>query len=184
MVDTNKQAGQMSFEERMQAYTKAGTPGKEHNVLKFMAGTWDARVRTWMEPDHPPMETTGISERKMIFDGRFLYGTFSGSMMGNAFDGIGIDGYDNATDKYVSVWLDSTGTSILFFEGTASPDGKTITQANSHFDPVLGPMKWRSVNTIVDDDVHVFEMFSAAGDGPETRRMEITYTRRRLRGKD
>jgi hypothetical protein len=35
----------------MEAYTKAGTPGAEHKALAATAGSYDIKVRSWMEPD-------------------------------------------------------------------------------------------------------------------------------------
>jgi hypothetical protein len=71
-----------------------------------------------------------------------------------------------------------TGTTILVFEGTASTDGKTITQ-ESHYDtPIKGPLKWRSVTKIVDDNTWSFEMYETDKGGKEEKMMEITYTRR------
>ena len=40
-------------------------------------------------------------------------------------------------------------------------------------------MTYRSVTRIVDEDTHVFEMYSIAGKGKEVKMMEITYTRKR-----
>ena len=95
------------------------------------------------------------------------------------FTGIGVTGYDNHTKKYVSTWMDSMGTGIFFFEGTASADGKTITQEARYDDPLKGPMKWRSVTKIVDDNTLVFEMYGTDKRGREEKMMEITYTRKR-----
>lgn len=95
-------------------------------------------------------------------------------MMGSPFTGIGVTGYDNHTKKYVSTWMDSMSTTILVFEGTASTDGKTITQ-ESHYDtPFKGPLTWRSVTEIVDDNTWSFEMFGTDKDGKEEKIMEIT----------
>ena len=114
----------------------------------------------------------------MILGGRFLQQEFTGEMMGSAFTGIGVTGYDNHTKKYVSTWIDSMGTAILFFEGTASADGKTITQESRYDDPVKGSMIWRSVTKIVDDNTHLFEMYATDKRGKEEKMMEITYTRK------
>jgi len=125
------------------------------------------------------MESTGISERKMILGGRFLQEDFTGDMMGGTFTGMGITGYDNHSGKYVSTWIDSMGTGILFFEGTAGPDGKAITQHSRHDDPVRGPVTWRSVTRMVDENTHLFEMFGTDQTGREEMMFEITYTRKR-----
>jgi len=131
-----------------------------------------------MEPNKPPMESTGTCEQKMLLGGRFLQQEFTGDMMGSAFNGIGITGYDNHTRKYVSTWIDSMGTALLVFEGTASADGRIITQESHYDDPIKGPVMWRSVTKIVDDNTHVFEMYAAYKGGKEEKMMEITYTRK------
>ena len=163
----------------MDLYKKLGTPGVPHKLLASTAGSWIAKVKSWMEPSKPPMESTGVCERKMLLGGRYLQEEFKGDMMGSAFNGIGATGYDNNTKKYVSTWMDSMSTGILFFEGTASADGKTITQKSRYNDPVKGPAEWRSVTTIVDDNTVVFEMYSTDKTGKEEKMMEIIYTRKR-----
>jgi hypothetical protein len=174
-----KQEDKMDMRAMMEVYTKLATPGAPHKVLASMEGSWNTKIKSWMEPNKPPMESTGTCEQKMLLGGRFLQQEFSGDMMGTPFTGIGVTGYDNHTKKYVSTWMDSMGTAILVFEGTASADGKTITQEARYDDPLKGPMKWRSVTRIVDDNTHVFEMYGTDKKGKEEKMMEITYTRKR-----
>jgi hypothetical protein len=176
---TVKQELKNDMQTMMEVYTKLATPGEPHKALASMAGRWNTKIRSWMEPDKPPMESTGTSEQKMILGGRFLQQEFHGEMMGSPFTGIGVTGYDNHTQKYVSTWIDSMGTAILFFEGTGSADGKTITQECGYDDPIKGPIKWRSVTRIVDDNNHVFEMYGTDKSNKEEKMMEITYTRKR-----
>lgn len=178
MAEERKQEGRMDMEEMMEKYRKLGTPGEPHRVLASMAGSWNARVESWSEPDKPPMESSGTCEQKMVLGGRFLQQEFTGDMMGTTFTGIGFTGFDNHAGKYVSTWIDSMSTSILLFEGTADADGKIITQENHHNDPVRGHMTWRSVTRIIDDNSWVFEMYSIYEKGKEEKGMEITYTRK------
>jgi len=70
------------------------------------------------------------------------------------------------------------GTGIYFFEGTASADGKTITQNSRYDDPIRGPMIWRSVTKIMDENSHLFEMFSTDKSGKEEKMIKITYSRK------
>lgn len=167
----------METQEMMEIYRKVGTPGAPHKQLAAMAGSWNTRGRCWMEPGKPPVESAGRSEQKMVLDGRFLQQEFTGDMMGNPFKGLGFCGYDNHTGKYVSTWMDTMGTAIMVFEGTASEDGRTITQTSRCDDPVQGPMEWRSVTHFVDDDTLEFEMYATGRSGKEEKMMEITYTR-------
>lgn len=178
MAKEEKQEGRMDMQAMMEVYGKLATPGEPHRVLASMAGSWNAKIRFWTEPDKPPMESSGTCEQKMLLGGRFLQQEFTGDMMGGAFTGIGVTGYDNHTQKYVSTWMDSMGTAILLFEGTAGADGKTITQDSRYDDPIKGPMTWRSVTKIVDDNTVVFEMYGIDQKGKEEKMMEITYTRK------
>jgi hypothetical protein len=162
----------------MEVYQELAIPGAPHKLLARMAGRWNVKGACSMEPGSPPIEHTGTSEQKVILDGRFLKQEFSGEMMGSPFTGIGYTGYDNHSGKYVSTWLDSMGTGIYYFEGTAGADGKTITQTCSYDDPVRGPVKWRSVTTIVDDDTVKFEMYTTDQSGKEGKMGEMTYTRK------
>ena len=111
----------------------------------------------------------------MLFDGRYLYQEFHGDMMGTPFTGIGLTGFDNQKQRYVSTWIDSMSTGIFFFEGTGDPEERTITQVCRYEDPVKGPMKLRSVTRIVDDLTHVFEMYGTDKSDIEHKMMEITY---------
>ncbi len=179
MAKEEKQKGKIDLQAMMEVYQKLATPGAPHKMLASMAGSWNTKIKSWMEPNTSPMESTGTCEQKILLGGRFLQQEFTGEMMGSTFNGIGITGYDNHTKKYVSTWIDSMGTAILFFEGTASTDGKTFTQESRYDDPIKGPMKWRSVTRIVDDNTHVFEMYGIDKSGKEEKMMEITYTRKR-----
>jgi hypothetical protein len=167
-----------SMEEMMEVYRKLAMPGPPHKLLERIAGSWITRSKTCMESGKTPVESTGACEQKMVLGGRFLMAEYTGEMIGSPFKGIGITGYDNHTRKYVSTWMDSMSTGIYFFEGTASADGKTITQESHYDDPVKGPMKWRSVTRIVDDNTHLFEMYGIDEGGNEEKMMEITYTRK------
>ncbi len=173
-----KQEGKMDMQAMMEVYAKLATPGAPHKVLASMEGSWNAEIKSWMEPNKPPAESKGTCEQKMLLGGRFLHQEFTGDMMGSPFNGIGVTGYDNHTKKYMSTWVDSMSTAILVFEGTASPDGRTITQESSYDTPIKGPLKWRSVTRIIDDNTWSFEMFEINGGGEEQKMIEITYTRK------
>ena len=177
-TSTKPQEGKTDMQAMMEVYTKLATPGAPHKLLASMVGSWTTKTKSWMEPNKPPMETTGTCEQKMILGGRFLQQEYTGDMMGNRFTGINVIGYDNHTKKYVSTWIDSMSTGIYFFQGTASPDGKTITQESNYDDPVRGPMIWRSVTRIVDDNTLVYEAYGIGKGGKEEKMAEMTVTRK------
>jgi len=179
MAKEKKKESKMNMQAMMEVYQKLATPGAPHKMLANLQGAWATRTRGWMEPDKPPMEGTGTCEQKMILGGRYLQQEYTSEMMGSPFTGINLIGYDNHTRKYVSTWIDSMSTGIYYFEGTASADGKTITQENRYDDPVRGPTLWRSMTRIVDDNTLEYEMYLTSKGGKEEKMMEMTVTRKR-----
>lgn len=173
-----KKETKMDMQKIMEIYKKVGTPGEPHKLLAKLEGSWTTRSRGWMEPDKPPVVSAGTCEQKLILDGHYLRQEYTGDMMGQPFTGINILGYNNQTKKYESIWIDSMSTAIYFFEGTASADGRTITQKCSYDDPVRGPAVWRSVTKIKDDNTQEFEMFIKPKAGKEEKMMEMTVSRK------
>lgn len=173
-----KQEGIKDIQAIMDLYKKVGTPGEPHKLLAKLEGGWITKSRGWMEPDKPPVESVGTSEQKLILGGRYLQQEYVGDMMGETFHGINLLGFNNQTKKYESIWIDSMSTAIYFFEGTASADGKVITQFCSYDDPAKGPSVWRSVTRLKDDNTQEFEMFITPKGGKEEKMMEMTVTRK------
>lgn len=167
----------MDEKAMMELWKQAATPGEPHKQFAALVGSWTTQTKEWMEPGKPPTESTGTAEMKMLLDGRFLYQEYRGQMMGQPFTGIGIDAYDNIRKKYVTAWIDTMGTGIFMMEGTASPDGKTITLKGSHPEPGGGQMSHRAIWTLIDADHQTFDMYGAHHGQKETKMMEITYTR-------
>lgn len=173
-----KQEGQMDMQAMMDVYKKLATPGEPHKQLASLAGSWTTKTKEWMEPNKPPMESTGTCDEKVLLDGRFLQQECTGEMMGQPFTGIGVIGYDNYKKKYISTWMSSMGTGIFVMDGTASDDGKTITLKGSHPDPSDGVMHHRALWKFVDANTQTFEMYGTHGKGKEMKMMEITYARK------
>jgi len=173
-----KKEGKIDMQTIMEIYKKVGTPGEPHKLLAHLEGIWTTRTRGWMEPDKPPVVSTGLCEQKLVLDGHYLQQVYTGDMMGVPFTGINLLGYNNHTGKYESVWLDSMSTAIYYFEGTASADGRTITQECSYDDPVRGLSVWRSVTKIKDDNTMEFEMFITPKGGKKEKMMEMTVVRK------
>ena len=168
----------MDPQAMMEVYAKLAQPGKPHKLFATLVGRWTTRTKEWMEPGKPPSESTGSAEMKMLLDGRFLYQEINGKMMGQPFSGIGIDGYDNLRNKYVTAWMDTMGTGIFLMEGTASADGKTITLTGRHPQPGGGYMAHRAIWQIVGPDTQIFEMWGTHHGGQETKILEIRYDRK------
>ena len=178
MAKGKKAEKSMDPQAMMEVYTKLAAPGEQHKQLASLAGSWTTKTKEWMEPNKPPVESTGSAEMKMLLDGRFLQQELTGQMMGQPFSGIEITAYDNLLKRYVTSWMSTMGTGIFTMEGTASTDGKTITLKGQHAEPGGGYMKHRAIWKIVDSNTQTFDMYGAHPGGKEWKMMEMTYTRK------
>ena len=170
----------MDEKAMMEMMAKMGAPGEPHKKLEGFAGTWDAKVTSWMAPGKPPIESSGKSELKMTMGGRFLEERFEGNFMGQPFNGLGYTGYDNVTKKYVATWMDSMGTGVMNSTGTMGADGKSYAYTAAMTDPTTGKMTtMKEKLTVTDADHHTFEMWAAGPDGKSFKMMEIAYTRKK-----
>ena len=169
-----------SQDEMMKAWQAYATPGESHKKLEKAAGTWNTKVRTWMDPSKPPEETEGTNVGTMVLGGRYLEEKYEGTMMGQPFHGVGLTGYDNYKKKYVGTWADSMGTGIMMMTGSFDKSGKVMTSWGTMDDPIMKKtVKVKSVTTIVDDDTHRFEMWNTGPGGKMVKSMEMVYTRKK-----
>ena len=149
-------------------------PGPEHELLKSLEGTWDAKITM-------PGETkamAGVMTYKMDLGGLWLVSDFRSTSKEFPFEGRGLDSYDPAKKKYQAVWVDSMVTSPMIMEGTYDAATKTLTSTGEA--PMHGQLtKFRNVTKHVDHDHHTFQMFTADKEGKETLSFMIEYTRKK-----
>jgi hypothetical protein len=163
----------------MAAMMEKFAPGKEHEALAKLAGKYEVAVKMWMEPGKDPVESKSTAEFTMELGGRYLKQTYKGEMMGKPFTGVGYDGFDRATNKYVSTWIDDFSTTMMCMTGTSKDGGKTVEYTCEVGCPMTGQMiKTRCVHKTVDADTFVFEMYQTQ-DGKEMKGMELTYKRKK-----
>ncbi len=182
MQETKKPAAQPPMDEKaaMEMMMKLATPGEAHKKLEVLVGTWSAKNTMWMDPSKPPTVSEGSSEHKWILGGRFLEQRYEGNFMGMPFSGLGYTGYDNFKKKYVGVWMDSAGTSIMNTTGAFEASGKVLRSSARMDDFTTGKvMTVRESLTIVNNNEVRLDMFGPDPKGKEYRMMEIVYTRRK-----
>jgi hypothetical protein len=164
--------------EQQQKYMELATPGPHHKMLAASAGTWDTKTKEYMQPGAPPTESTGTSKIESVMGGRFIEEVTTGTMMGMPWEGRGVFGYDNATQKHIGTWYDSWGTTQMAFQGTCSNSCKNVTMTSTYFDTVMKmEKKMKVVSKQTDNDHSTVEIFEVAKDGKENRLLEIQYTR-------
>jgi Protein of unknown function (DUF1579) len=148
-------------------------PGPEQELLKQMAGEWDATVAFMGK------EQKGSAVYKLGFGGFWLTEDFKGEFGGHQFEGRGTTGYDPIKKKYVSTWIDSASPSMMVMEGNFDKDGTTYTETGEGPAGIEGKsQKLKSVFEFKDKDTFVFTMYEVA-DGKPTEMMKITYKRKK-----
>lgn len=159
------------------AWLEYMTPGPMQEMLKSHEGKWKVTASVWMKPGDPPLTSDGDAESKMIFDGRYLQSEFHGTMMGQKFEGMGLDAYDNALGEFRSVWIDNMGTGIMMLRGKMDPATKTISYEGTVVDPQTKKEidTWSTI-TMTDADHQTMEMFSKI-EGKKVKTMEMKYER-------
>ncbi|MFN0007063.1 MAG: DUF1579 domain-containing protein [Planctomycetota bacterium] len=165
-----------AFMAKMMEY---GTPGAEHKLLEARAGKWTDKYSMWMSPDSEPMTSTGTSEYKVMYGGRYLHGAVKGDFMGEPFEGLCAMGFDNMKKKYFSTWLDNMSTGMMMYEGTYDAATKTFTFTGECPDFVSGKYQpSKSTEKMTDANTYVAEMWSTdTKTGKMFKSMEITSTR-------
>lgn len=165
-------------EPAMDPMMMGNEPGEMHKILEKSVGEWETKTKMWMDPAAAPDESTGKCVVRSLFGGRYTQMQYSGKMMGQPFQGMGLYGYDNGTKKFVSTWVDSMSTGIMTGTGELSADKKTLTWTVEMTGPGGVKETMREVETFVDDNTMKFEMFMKnPADGKEFLMLEINYTR-------
>ena len=163
----------------MEGMKEMSAPGKEHDALKPMAGTFLVTSKFYMMPGQPPTESTATVERKWVLGNRYLTDEYKGMFMGMPFEGFGITGYDKLQKHYHSYWIDTFNTGTWTMTGTADASGKTFTFTGENFDPMaMVKKKGRTTTEIVNNDKHVMKMYETGPDGKEFMNFEMTCTRK------
>jgi hypothetical protein len=169
-------------EEMMKKWAQVSTPTDAHKKLEDLVGTWEAEAKMWMRgPGSEPSVTKGSATNSWVLGGRFLRQEYKGEMMGMPFEGIGYTGYDNYNKKYVSYWIDNSTTQMSTMSGVVDQSGKMFTLYGTMDEWTTGEngktvkYVWR----IINKDKHVFEVHDLSIGEPNTKMMELTYTRKK-----
>lgn len=144
-------------------------PGKEHDILKRLVGTWDAETESG----------NGTMTYKMGLGGLWLIGDFDGEFGGIKFQGKGLDTFDPATKKCRSVWVDSFSTAPRIMEGNWDEDNKVMTMTGEGPWKQGKTAKYKSITEIEGPDTVNFSLFVVDELGKEQPMVKITYKRKK-----
>lgn len=174
-------AQKAAMDEMMKVMIQAATLGEQHKKLAEMTGSWEATVSMMMGPGAPPATSKGTTTNKAVLGGRFVMTEMKGEMMGMPMEGIGFMGYDNVNKKYTLFWIDNMGTVMSTAEGSADQSGRVLTLYGKMDEPTTGEhdKNVKYVYRLVDKDKFVFELHDLAIGEPNTKVIEVVYTRKK-----
>jgi hypothetical protein len=150
------------------------TPPKELTVLLDGVGAWEAIVQCAMD-GQKPTEERGTEIVQSICGDRFTWSDFTGTMMGQPFEGHGICGYDTTQKKYVSYWIDSCSATLSQTTGTYDEAKKSFTMQGTFVDPTGKPGTIQQTVRCDGASARMLDMAFTCGDQKST--MKIAYTR-------
>ncbi|MCI0365490.1 MAG: DUF1579 domain-containing protein [Phycisphaerales bacterium] len=166
----------------MQACEAAGKVGENHAFLAQSVGTWQGKTTMWMAPGAQPSSGTCTYIITPIMDGRFIKGEMTGEMPGmpGPFNGFGIYGFDNTTQKFQSSWISNCGTAIMQGIGELSSADQTLNWKYAYTCPqTKKPLTMREIERSTGKDSKTLEMFTIdPKTNKEFKMMEIAFTRK------
>lgn len=161
--------------EMMKKWQDYMTPGPVHQQFAKQAGNWKAIVTSYQGDQE--MKSEGTASLELILGGRYLKSSFKGNMMGMPFEGMSLDAYDNAAKEYITVWIDSFGTGVLYMKGKMDEKTGEVIYLGTMMDPMTGKnATTKSVTKQIDDDHSSMVMYMVE-NGKEIKNMMVEYTR-------
>jgi hypothetical protein len=158
---------------QMKAWAAYATPGAAHKMMADENGTWNCDMTFWSEPNGKPEKASSVANIKMILGGRYQEAVYSGTMMGQPFEGKSTLAYNNASKEYTTTFIDNMGTGMIVAVGKYDEGTKSIELKGDMVNPVNGKKApYREIYTIVDPKTRKMEMFDVK-NGEEFKSMEI-----------
>ncbi len=150
-------------------------PSAAHELLAKGVGDWEART-TCMAPGQKPVVETGRERVLPICGGRWFWSDFTGTMMGQPFQGHSLTGYDAGQQRYVAFWIDSTSPMRSLTHGTHDPKTHAWTFTGECVDMAGKPAKIHQTYVQKDADTRALQMTFEGPDGKQE--MKVDYARK------
>jgi hypothetical protein len=150
----------------MEAYQQAGTPGAPHQMLAKQAGTYDAKIKMWMEPGGPASESTGTSTRSMTLGDRVMVEEILVHDDGHALHRSRNVRLRQRDEEYWSTWNDTMSTGLMISDGTCDAQGSCHVHGARRATPVRKkPIKTRMTSKWTNPTTEVFTMYGPDPQG-------------------
>lgn len=148
------------MDEMMAQMALLGAPNEHHEKLARTVGEWNVDA-TFNMPDGSQVKSEGSMSSKMILDGRFIKTDFDmPEFMGMPYTGIGYNGYDNSTQSYQGIWMDSMSTKMFIMKGEFNSDGEYIAIGDTAHGSLM-----KIVSSMTDDDTIEDSFYDSMDNG-------------------
>lgn len=155
------------------------SPGDPRKHLEVMVGDWVTAVHFWAAPDTEPEVSSGTAGSTWLLGERFVQSVFTGEIQGQAFEGLRIEGFDEAASEFVTTWRDNRGTHTLVFRGQCDSGCRVRTMTAELIDPGSQmKLQVKAITTIVDENSYTYESYIVTPSGNEFKNLEFVATRR------
>lgn len=153
---------------------ETGKPGRHHELLEPLTGRWDVRIFYRLRPEASPERARGTAEYRWVLGKRFLRQTIDGKGAAGAYEGEGLLGYDNVTNRYIGVFADSVNSSLTLSEGRVESNGRVFTFTVERSNALTGRReKVRARLEIETTRRLLYQVFDGDSEnGPEMLRIE------------
>jgi len=147
------------------AYEPRSAPGDGQQYLARMAGDWQV-VKTFHRRGGEPAVTRGTCRQTMVQDGRFLQSEFVFEGEAGRSTGTGVIGFDPATGRFTSFWIDSRSTRVSIRQSEAGFDGREIVLWSRTLGDEPNARRSRTVSVVDADGLHMLHrQFAVSADG-------------------
>ncbi|MBI4779774.1 MAG: DUF1579 domain-containing protein [Oscillatoriophycideae cyanobacterium NC_groundwater_1537_Pr4_S-0.65um_50_18] len=155
-------------------------PQKEHQWLQKLVGEWTYETEVMMEPNQPPVKSTG-TETVRSLGGLWFLAEGQGEMpCGGAATTLMTLGYDPQKQRYVGTWIGSMMTYLWQYDGELDA-AATILTLNADGPAMTGEKKLGKYKDVIEfksDDHRVLTSHMLGDDGQWQHFMTAHYRRK------
>ena len=160
-LQPESEGGASDMDQMMQEMMRLGTPNEHHEKLGRVVGEWNVEATFLDASTGGEMKGEGSMSSAWVLDGRFVKTDFHmPDFMGMPFTGLGYNGYDNSTESYQGIWMDSMSTKIFMMDGEFNDKGEFVSIGDS----AMGT-KMKIVQTMPDEDTLVDTFYDSMDEG-------------------
>lgn len=143
--------------ENEQSWNKYASANENHAALYPLAGNWKVSFYVYDEAGNIIRAPEGLAFNRTILGGRFALLHYKL----DAYQGVGIMGYDNIKQKYTTLYINNFGTGIHYSEGSAKNKNKFLLFGSSIDYSTGKPVQVTYDTTVLSPTKYTFQQYDA-----------------------